>query len=161
MAYKYTGLLGQPPADPFPAIDDPSYSPFDSKSRERVVAQARAQLNERIEALFKDCGANSADPEGWRKVALTLAKRHIRAFKDPPRPGRKKAVDYEIIFELHSIVQEGQSVKNAARILLKRRGKADEKRAAALETAYYRELRDYEQSSRLVARWSQQKLKIN
>ncbi|HQS18808.1 hypothetical protein [Reyranella sp.] len=161
VAYKYSGLLGRRPADPFPEIDDPSYNPFDPKSRERIEANIRAQFNERVEALFKDCKVDWADPEGWRKVALTLAERHIIAFKGSSKAGRKRTVDFNVIAEMHSIVQEGESIKNAARIVLQRRGRTDQRRAAALETAYARELDGLAQSNKLVEGWARQKLKIN
>ena len=157
MAYKYTGLLGEPPADPFPRIDDPSYDPFDPDSQKMVVARASAQLSERIEALFNDCNVELADPAGWMKVSLTLAERHIRAFQgNAAKRGRKKTVDDSLVLEMGALIKEGHSIKNAATIVLKRRDVTDKKQIAALEIHFHRTRDEWKMDHELFQRWAQQ-----
>lgn len=155
--HKYTGILGKPRESVLPAIDDPSYNPFDKKCQAAVRARMKEQEKARISALFKDCGVAEADPIAWHKVALVLAERHIKAFHKPSSPGRKKgilAADEHLMDEMAELIGSGHSISNAARILADRRGKS--KQQAAIETHFHRTRSEWARGAALVKRWRQQ-----
>lgn len=161
--HKYRGLLAEPPKDPWPKIDDPRYNPFDPKWQDAIRAGITAQREELVSALFEDCDVASTEDDRlasstWQRVALTLAQRHVPAFQKKGKPGRDKgpkATDDSLMLEMQALIVNGESIKNAARLVAKRRGVTDEKGIATFETHYHRTLKDWENCAMLVKRWAQ------
>ena len=77
-------------------------------------------------ALFKDCGVEPGRPDGWKRVALVLANRHVPAFgpedlaKGKGRP-RLATDDVDLVRAMHELVMAKKSIRNAAQIVATRR----------------------------------------
>ena len=166
-AHKYNGILGKPRESVFPAIDDPSYNPFDKRGQEAILVRLMAQQDALVDALFADCGIDRSNRSGWEQVALVLAERHIKAFQKPTTAGAKKGAkskDESLMLEMQALINDGKSISNAARIIVKRRGvpkEKAEKEKAAIETHYHRTLAGYRKAHALLKRWAQQKSERN
>ena len=156
-AYKYQGILGRPTKSVAPPFKDESYNPFDEECQAAVLASIATQREALIDALFKDCGADRNDVLGWQKVALELAQRHVTAFQQKERVGRKRgslAVDEALMDDMQTLINSGKTISNAAGIVAKRRG--DPQRRDAIETHYHRTMKDWKSAHDLVERWARQ-----
>jgi hypothetical protein len=121
-AYKYKGVLAKPRENVLPLgywahPDDPEW-------QAKGMAAAQAQHDSLVAALFADCGVSQSDPLGWCNVALTLARRHVKAFQPgaPNSRGRPSKRDWELVDEVLEIVRSRSlSIRSASAIIAKRK----------------------------------------
>ncbi len=123
--YKYAGALAQK-RRPKRSDSEPAVGAALSIADEATTV-------DRIRALFEDCGAGHYDPErdnglggvqrGWRKVALTLAARHVPGFQFGRAKGRPpEPLDVQFLKDLAAVrgKQRTPSIRAAAVSLAKR-----------------------------------------
>jgi hypothetical protein len=103
-AYKYSGILGKERTDVIP-LGSLRY-PDDEKWQAQAVAAVEAQQEALIDALFANCGISRSDRFGWRDVALTLARRHVKAFQQPTyaKRGRPLSNHWDLVDEVMEVV---------------------------------------------------------
>jgi len=153
-AYKYQGILGKPKkAVPPPWEKDKSFNPFDEEHQAAMLARSEAQREALIDALFADCGIDRYDAWGWKHVALKLAERHVTAFQPEAKVGRKlSSLTTELMFEMQTLINDGKTISNAAKICAKRRG--DPERRSAIETHYHRTLKRWKHANDMLRHWA-------
>ena len=146
--HKYSGAMAEPPPIELPLKD--WFVPIEKFSGEgrRVLRKRDEDLHA---ALFVDCGVDGTRPDGWQRVALVLAERHVPAFMSAPQAKRgrpsERSGDHDLALEIHRLMSERQTIKNAARIVAKRRNpkkSPGERQAEAdrLEARYHRYIKD-------------------
>jgi len=155
-AYKYRGILGKrKKAETPPWQKNKSLNPFDEEYQAAMLARSVAQREALIDALFADCGIDRYDAWGWKHVALKLAERHVTAFQPETKVGRKLSsltTDDELMFEMQTLINDGKTISNAAKICAKRRG--DPERRSAIETHYHRTLKRWKHAEDMVRHWA-------
>ena len=132
--YKYTGLLAKK-RQPF------AFSDKNTQIVEALRIAGNAQTGALIRELFADCDAGSYNANlggglgaaqsqlGWRRVAMTLAERHVPGFQYGRNTGRPKktfgADDAKLIIEMSKALREQRhrSIKAAAASVAKKLGK--------------------------------------
>ena len=139
--YKYAGILAKKRE---PIILFPNDHQIEAAFRIIYEAHTVALIHE----LFADCNAGrfnaklekglAAGQTGWRKVAMTLAERHVAGFEPKQsRDGRPARTDEaDIWVAVTQRMAKGQSLRQAARGVLKDRGQKDS--VAAIESAFRR-----------------------
>jgi hypothetical protein len=134
--YKYMGILAKK-RETLTLVD-----------KNPVVENALRIVYDRlIRELFADCGAGQFNPNlekglgsahaGWRKVALTLAERHVKGFQHAgnAKKGRpKRADEHEIWAAITPRLANGQSLRQAAGLVAKERQKDES--FHAIESAF-------------------------
>jgi hypothetical protein len=98
--------------------DDPEW-------QTKALAAVEAQHEAMIDALFADCGVTRSDAFGWRDVALTLARRHVKAFQPASgkQRGRLTNRHWDLVDEVMELVgTRNLSIRSASGIVAKRRG---------------------------------------
>jgi hypothetical protein len=147
--YKYKGILAKK-RKPLPLVDE---NPTIENALRIVHDITRQAL---IRELFADCGAGQFNPfmekglgsahAGWRKVALTLAERHVKGFQHAgnARKGRPEREDEREIWAAITLrLADGQHLRQAARLVAKERQKGES--FDVIESAYRRFVRVYPQ----------------
>lgn len=128
-AYKYNGVLGKKQKISPRSVD------ADIQKALNIVNE-RATL-ERVRALFEDCDAGIYDPNqdqglgaaqrGWRKVALTLAARHVPGFQYGVGSGRPRQLwDAKMLKDIDAALtkQRKPNVQAAAEAVAKKSGRS-------------------------------------
>jgi hypothetical protein len=143
LPYKYKGILGEPRPVRLPLGYwlDPANKEYEAKA----IAMYEAQEETYIDALFLDCDVPRDDHHGWRHVAMTLAKRHVKGFQSAitkrmgRAPKRPPDEEFALLEEMQALIWAGQSIRNAARLVAsKHRGKLT---AGGLDSTYRRFVR--------------------
>jgi hypothetical protein len=132
--YKYSGVLGKERECVIP-LGYLRY-PDEVEWQAKAAAALQAQQEALIDALFADCGVSRSDPVGWREVALTLSRRHVKAFQKATgaKRGRPPLGDWDLVNEVMEVVGTRKlSIRSASVIVAKRRG--GEFQAATLRAA--------------------------
>jgi hypothetical protein len=145
--YKYKGMLAKK-RKPLTLVDE---NPIIENALRIVYDMDRQAL---IRELFADCGAGQFNPNlekglgsahaGWRKVALTLAERHVKGFQHAgnAQKGRpKRADEIEIWAAITPRLTNGQSLRQAADLVAKERQKGES--FHAIESTYRRFVKAY------------------
>jgi hypothetical protein len=140
--HKYAGILATKRE---PLTLNPENSQIESAFR--IIYERHTEAL--IHALFADCGAGQFNPNlekglgsahtGWRKVAMTLAERHIEGFQHASnaRKGRpKRTDDGKIWAAVTQRLANGERLRHAARYVAKERQKGE--MLDAIESAYRR-----------------------
>jgi hypothetical protein len=140
--HKYKGVLAEKQTPHLP----PELW-FETPDRKLEVLRSRQELL--FDALFADCDVPRDSEDGWMRVALTLAARHIKAFAPIPnaklgRPSQNAAEDHEITLEMARIIGTGKTTRNAAQILAKRRGKNES--VGSIEQRYRRTMAEWKKA---------------
>ena len=100
--------------------------------------EAQPEFNERLELLFEYFSISKDDPEGWKKLALALAKTHVPGFqeKQPETRGRRNewemTDEFALWYEFDILLKKGKKERQAAGILLKRHPHIKDSQAALL-----------------------------
>jgi hypothetical protein len=121
--YKYSGVLGKERESVIP-LGYWRY-PDEEEWQAKAAAAVQAQQEALIDALFANCGISQSDPFGWREVALTLARRHVKAFQKATsgQRGRPHRAAQDLVDEVMEVVgRRNLSIRSASVIVAKRRG---------------------------------------
>ena len=128
-AYKYNGVLGKKQKISPRSDDADIQKALDIVSERETLA--------RVLVLFEDCDAGLYDPNqdkglgavqrGWRKVALTLAGRHVPGFQYGVGRGRpRQPLDTKMLKEIDATLkkQKKPSARAAAGSVAKKSGRS-------------------------------------
>jgi hypothetical protein len=148
-AYVYHGALAKPPPIKM-SIFDMHPSDATHPLHPATVAALLERQAALVDALFEDCGVDRGAPEGYERVMLVLAKRHVPAFgpdleKKRGRP-RRATDDVDLVHAVHELVVAGKSIRSAARIVAKRRKES----ANGVEARYRRILAGWRKAAEWV-----------
>lgn len=145
---RYSGALAKPFDEPklgFGAIQSQASSDM---ARKQTQLKA-AEISLKVLVLLNHFGINYDDPHLWERLALALAKKHVRGFQERHKSGAKEKWNIFMKWELKEAVDRKMEGKNsgkgvtwACKVLAKQKRWGtllanNKKPAEALRHAYY------------------------